>query len=115
MKSIKSMSKQNKTISKTILKKLSQKRKKSVGSRLSKKKLTDMLQACSALINRTGELFTLTKSSQNIFEITSVQSGKSLIYYKKDARFSDGLIKLCCGIDACQDYYKILIPIQSIR
>lgn len=108
-------SKKAKTINKTLPRKSIRKSKKRLSYKISKKRLSIMLNVCPALINRTGEFFKLTHDSKNIFTITSIQSGKSLIYYKKDATFSEGLVKLWCGIDACQDYYKMLTPIQSIH
>jgi LPS sulfotransferase NodH len=80
--------------------------------RLSKKKLTHILSVSVALSNKSGDMFRVTKASNNIFTLSNIRTGTDIIYYKKGSIFREGMVTLNAAIDQTADSYKPLAPMK---
>lgn len=79
-------------------------------TKLSVKKLNSLLNDSVALSNKSGDMFRVSQSSKNIFTLTNIRTNTSIIYFKKDSIFREGMVHLNCA-DTTVDSYKVLGPI----
>lgn len=79
-------------------------------TKLSVKKLNSLLNGSVALSNKSGDMFRVSQSSKNIFTLTNIRTNTSIIYFKKDSIFREGMVHLNCA-DTTVDSYKVLGPI----